>query len=80
MTETYTVAEWETHPYTSHDKRSRTVYHRVRLLVYDEGTIDVVAQRKIPAIGSDEWTAVDVYEVRPSGVSHIDVHDGVMAE
>lgn len=80
MTQEYTVAEWETHPYTSYDKRSRTVYHRVRLLVYDDGNVDVCVERKIPAEGLVKWTAVDVYEVRPHGVNHLDVQDGVMQE
>lgn len=77
MTDSYTVAQWETHPYTSHDKRGQTVYHRVRLLCYFNKDVDVVVERKEPAAGVDEWTEVEVYECRDHAVSYVDKRGGL---
>ena len=74
--ETYTVAEWETHPYTSHDKRHRTVHHRIRLMWYSSDMADVVVERKIPDEGLTSWTEVEIYELRPHGVTHVSKSEG----
>lgn len=74
--DTYTVAEWETYPYTAYDKRNWTVYHRVRLVCYDRNTADVVVERKIPKEGLTTWTEVESYELRAHGVTHVEKAGG----
>jgi hypothetical protein len=67
------IAEWEERPYTSHDRRRATVYHRVMLFVYDHG-VDVEHQAKgdeqasIPTM----WNPVNVWEVRNGRVTKLD--------
>jgi SPX domain protein involved in polyphosphate accumulation len=80
MSETYTIAQWETHPYTSHDKRSWTVHHRIRLKRYDTTTADIVVERKIPKEGLTGWNEVEAYELREHGVEHLQRKAGVMEE
>lgn len=76
MSDSYTVAKWETHPYTSYDKRGQTVHHRVRLKHYDRNSADVVVERKEPAEGLVQWTEVESYELRAHGVTHVDKRGG----
>lgn len=72
MTETYTVAKWETHPYTGYQRRGQSVFHRVRLKQYDQTAADVIVERRAPADGLTSWTEVESYELRPHGVTHVD--------
>lgn len=66
------IAEWTERPYTAHDRRRATVYHRVMLFVYDHG-IDIEHQARgdedagIPA----DWTPINVWEVRHGRVSKL---------
>lgn len=81
MTDSYTVATWTEMPYTSYDKRHIRVEHRVRVLVYDEGHIDMVHERRRDDDGQrGEWKGVDVLEVRPHGVREESIREGVLAE
>lgn len=80
MTYSETVATWKTHPYTSHDKRSWTVHHRVLLKKYDSGLVDVIVERKLPDAGQTSWAEVEAYEIRPHGVEHVEYLGGVMEE
>jgi len=77
MSETVTLASWTTSPYTSYDKRSRTMHHRVRIIHYDNTTADVVHERRE---GNDDWKTVEVAELRDYGMTHQKIRDGVMAE
>jgi hypothetical protein len=73
VTETYTVAEWSEMPYTDHRKRGAVVEHRVRLIVYDAGSIDVLHQVRgdddaaVPA----EWNTLVAYEYRNGNVTRL---------
>jgi hypothetical protein len=68
MTDTYTVAEWETSPYTAYDKRGDVVEHRVRLIHYDRNVTDVVRERRDPhSAAQSGWVEVEIYEMRPYG-------------
>jgi len=81
VTDSYTVATWTEMPYTSYDKRHIRVEHRVRVLVYDEGHIDMVHERRRDDDGQrGEWKGVDVLEVRPHGVREESIREGVLAE
>jgi hypothetical protein len=66
------IAEWRERPYTAHDRRAATVYHRVMLYVFDHG-VDIEHQAK----GDDqaaippEWNPVNVWEVRNGRVSKL---------
>ena len=81
MTDTYTVVTWTEMPYTSYDKRHIRVEHRVRLVVYDETTVDVLHERRCDGGGQrGDWEGVDVLEVRPHGVREQSLREGVVAE
>jgi hypothetical protein len=70
VTHTTTVATWTTAPYTGHRKRGWTVDHRVRVLSYEHGGVDVVHECRSgddPGIG-DDWTEVRVVEARDHGL------------
>lgn len=73
MTDTYTVAEWSELPYTSHRRRGAVVEHRVRLIVYDGGCLDVLHEARGDADASvpGEWTPVVVYECRDGNVTRL---------
>jgi hypothetical protein len=70
MTDTVTIASWTEHPYTSHDKRHITVEHRVRVLHYDGGHADVQHERRRRDKNKviDDWTTVEVAELRDHGL------------
>ena len=81
MTDTYTVATWTDAPYTSYDKRHIRVEHRARVLVYDEGTVDVVHERRRDDDGQrGDWKGVDALEIRPHGVRKESLREGVLSE
>jgi hypothetical protein len=64
-------------PYTNYDKRHIRVEHRVRVLVYDEGTVDVLHERRRDDDGQrGDWKSVDVLEVRQHGVREVSVREG----
>jgi len=67
-----TIAAWQERPYTAHDRRRATVYHRVILFGYEHG-VDVEHQAKGDEGGAvpDEWTPVTVWEVRNCRVSKL---------
>jgi len=73
VTETHTVAEWSELPYTDHKRRGAVVEHRVRLIVYDGGSIDVLHQARGDADAPvpDEWTTVVAYEYRHGNVTRL---------
>ena len=81
MTDAYTVATWTEMPYTSYEKRHIRVKHRVRVLVYDGQTVDVVHQRRCDDGGQrGDWEGVDVLDVRPHGVRKESLREGVVSE
>ena len=81
MTDAYTVASWTEMPYTSYEKRHIGVEHRVRVLVYDEGTVDVVHERRLNEDNQrGDWESADVLEVRPHGVREHSLGEGVASE
>jgi len=67
------VAEWTERPFVSHDKRSKAVENRIRLVAYNAVGVDVVREvRSTDYDGlSDEWTVAEVYEVRGSGITKV---------
>lgn len=79
MSDGKTLCRWETYPYTAHDKRSRTVEHRVCVLTYDSGFVDVLHDRREEATDG-EWKTVEAFEVRDHGVRYEKRRDGVLAE
>jgi len=79
MGDEYTIAMWTSHPFTAHDKRDRSVDHRVRVLVYDTGFVDVLHERRLNHTDSG-WSTVHVVEVRDSGVRYERHREGVMSE
>jgi hypothetical protein len=72
------VAEWTEMPFTSHDKRSWTVQHRVVAESFAGTGVDVRHEvRSDEADGvPDDWTSAEVYEAREHGVSKITRADG----
>jgi hypothetical protein len=67
------IAEWQERPYVSHDRRGATVYHRIKLFVYNHG-VDIEHQARGDAAAKlpDEWTAINVWEVRNGRVAKLD--------
>jgi hypothetical protein len=66
------IAEWQERPYTAHDRRRATVYHRVVLFVYEHGIdIEHQATGDENAVVPTEWTPVNVWEVRNGRVSKL---------
>lgn len=80
MTDSYIVATWTEAPCTSYDKRHIRVEHRVRVLVYDEGHIDVVHERRRDDGQRGDWKGVKVLEVRPHDVRERSLRVGVPEE
>jgi len=79
MAEEYTIAVWAHYPFTSYDKRGRTVEHRVRVVAYDTGFVDVLHERN-ERYTNDGWVTVEVVEVRDQGVRYEKRRDGVLSE
>jgi hypothetical protein len=77
MSDEYTIAEWETSPYTSYDKRGIVVRHRVRIVRYGETGTDVIHQRRE---GDEDWKPVEAVEIRDHGMRAHTYRDGVMSE
>lgn len=73
-----TVAEWSEHPYTSYERRSWEIQHRVVVETYDGDGVDVRHEvRPFDADNvSDEWTPAEVYEAREHGVNKITRAEG----
>ena len=70
----YVVAEWSEHPYTSYDRRSVEVQHRVVMEAFDSGATDVTHEVRSladEAKESEEWTAVAAYEQRSGHVNEL---------
>jgi len=72
------VAQWSEHPYTSYDKRSWAIQHRVVVEAHAGAGVDVRHEvRSDDADGvSSEWTEAEVYEAREHGVDKITRADG----
>lgn len=66
------IAEWSEYPYTAHDMRGAAISHRIMLFVYDHG-VDLEHQVKgdEKADVSDEWSPMNVWEVRNGRVSKL---------
>lgn len=77
MTDKHTIASWTESPYTSYDKRHIVIHHRVRIIRYDETTVDVVHQRRE---GDEAWKVVEAVELREYGLIPNKIRDGVMSE
>jgi len=74
MTDTEVMGRWTEHPYTSYEKRSWTVEHRVIVEHYDRGLADVrheLRSRDDPS-RPDDWTEIKSAEIRDHGMR---VHD-----
>ncbi|ELZ96644.1 hypothetical protein [Haloferax sulfurifontis] len=66
------LASWEDAPYVSYDRRSAVVEHRIRLVVYDDGNVDVVHEVRSDDDRADEpaeWTPKEAHEVRGGRVT-----------
>lgn len=70
--ETFTLANWDTHPFTAHDRRRDVVEHRARLIVYDQYDLDVVHEYRLNPSDArpEEWSERRVLEVR-SGFTNV---------
>ena len=70
MSEKRTLCEWTEYPYTSHDKRTHEVEHRVVVERYDQETHDL--RHEVRSTESDAypstWTPAKVMELRPHGM------------
>ena len=74
MGDTHTVAEWTEAPYTDHERRDAVVQHRVRMVVYDGGFVDVVHECRgdSEAPVSETWTTLVAYEYRDGRVNRLE--------
>jgi len=77
MSDEYTVAVWSEYPYTSYDKRSREVRHRVKIIRYSGHAYDIIHQR---SEAGESWKGVKAIELRQHGVTEHKLSDGVMEE
>jgi hypothetical protein len=77
MSDEYTLAEWSEHPYTSYDKRSREVRHRIRIIRYSDRSHDVLHQR---SEAGESWKVVEAVELREHGMLPNKIRDGVLSE
>ena len=72
------VAEWSESPFTSIKRRGATVQHRV--VVESHGQVGADVRHEVRCLDLDgypgEWTAAEVYEVRPQGVEKITAESG----
>lgn len=75
--DTATIASWTEMPYTSYDKRSIVIHHRVRVIHYDGTSADVMHERRE---GDGEWKTVAVAELRDHGMTHQKLRDGILEE
>jgi hypothetical protein len=80
MSDDVTIGRWSESPYTSYDKRHITIDHRVRIIDYGGGMVDVVHERRQNDGDRGEWEQVAYAEVREHGMTHRKVRDGVMSE
>lgn len=66
------VSTWEEKPYVSHRRRGAVVEHRVRLIAYSDGNLDVVhdirSEDDRTAV-PEHWVEAEVYEVRGGRIS-----------
>lgn len=69
------IDSWTSKPFTSVRKRSIRVEHRLLLVAYPSGDVDVCHQVKCPRRDVDDWTDAEVYEVRDHGIERV-VKDG----
>ena len=61
------LASWSEKPYVSHRRRSTVVEHRLRLIVYSDGNVDVVHDIRAGRRNDrepEEWAEAEIYEVR----------------
>ena len=77
MSDEYTLAEWSEYPYTSYDKRSREVRHRIKIIRYGERSSDVIHQRSEEG---EAWKVVEAVELREHGMRPNKIRDGVLSE
>ena len=68
--DTAVIASWTEHPYTSYDKRSWVIEHRVVIEHY--GGLGADVRHEVRSSDSedcpDEWTELDVAELRDHGM------------
>ena len=76
MSDDVVLASWTDHPYTSYDKRSIKVHHRVRVIHYERGRADVLHER---CEGSGDWETIEAVELR-DGMYYQKLRDGVLEE
>lgn len=69
MTDTTTMAKWTESPFTTHDHRGDIIQHRMIVREYGGVGVDIAHEvRSTDYHGCpDEWTEVDVLEVRDHG-------------
>ncbi|WP_148708249.1 hypothetical protein [Haloferax sp. Atlit-12N] len=74
MTDSRLLAEWTDRPYVSVRRRNAVVEHRIRLLAYDHGGVDVVHEVRSDddrATEPAEWTRREAHEVRGGRVTKV---------
>lgn len=73
------VAEWSESPFTSHERRSDLVEHRVVFERFADVGVDIrheVRSTDETNAVPEEWTETDVYEVRPHGTTRVEADAG----
>lgn len=66
------VATWEASPYTGIKKRHIAVKHRILVESHPGVGCDVRHEIRCELRGVDDWTPVEVYEVRDHGVTVVE--------
>jgi len=73
MSDEITLAEWTESPYSSWERRGHVVQHRVVVANYGGDGVD--ARHEVRSDDADnissEWTAAEVVEARPHGLSKV---------
>lgn len=65
------ICSWKDRPFTNARERSTRVEHRILLNSYETGEVDIRHEVKCSARGYDDWTAVEVYEIRQHGIDRV---------
>lgn len=65
------LASWKNKPYTGINKRYITVHHRIRLVYYDDGLVDVSHEIRVPDKEIDKWRLAKKWELREHGIETI---------
>ena len=74
MSDELRIASWSESPFTSYERRSVTVEHRIVAEAFPGVGADIRHEVRCPDsdVGPEGWSTAEVYEVRDHGVRHVE--------